>query len=267
MNLKEVTPVILTYNEVQNIERTLERLSWAHEIVVVDSYSKDETLDILKKYPQVKVHERTFDTMANQWNFGLSQVQTDWVLSLDADYYVTEELRRELEELGDDVNDGYSIPFRYCVFGKPLIGSLLPPRVALFRKSCSRYIDDGHTQLLECDGSIGQLRQPLLHDDRKPLNRWLDNQKNYISLEADKLLHEEITQLPLADRIRRTKWLAPFLVFFYALFVKGAILSGWRGVFYAYQRMFVESLLAIRLIELEHDTMLQKPHRCPNYLK
>ena len=253
MNLEEITPVILTYNEVPNIERTLNQLSWAKEVVIVDSFSSDKTPEIVNKYDNVKLYERKFDTMASQWNYGLSLANTKWVLSLDADYFVTDKLLRAIESQKNDNIDGYYISFRFCVFDKPLLGSLLPPRLALFRKECSSYFDDGHTQMLKCDGKIGELSAPLLHDDRKSLSRWLDNQKGYINLEAEKLLNVNPDKLGLPDKIRRTKWLAPPIVFLYALFAKGAIFSGWRGVFYAYQRMFVESLLAIRLLELEQE--------------
>ena len=95
--LHEITPLILTFNESPNIARTLEKLSWAKQIVVIDSYSTDATLEILQHYPQVQIFQREFDNHENQWNFGLQQVKTEWVLSLDADYLLTDELITELE--------------------------------------------------------------------------------------------------------------------------------------------------------------------------
>ncbi|MGH8650120.1 MAG: glycosyltransferase [Burkholderiales bacterium] len=66
--LENITPLILTYNEAPNIERTLRQLTWAKRIVVVDSFSTDETLDILKEFQQVQVYQRKFDTAASQDN-------------------------------------------------------------------------------------------------------------------------------------------------------------------------------------------------------
>ena len=80
-------PPNLTYNESPNIGRILQRLTWAKRIVVIDSYSTDETLEILKSFPQVDVYQRKFDTFANQDNHGLDQITSEWVLSLDADYF------------------------------------------------------------------------------------------------------------------------------------------------------------------------------------
>src|SRR5437764_327934 len=79
-----------TYNEAPNIGRTLGRLHWAKRIVVVDSMSTDETCQIAKKQAGVAVLQRPFDNHASQWNYGLAQVTTEWVLSLDADYQRTD---------------------------------------------------------------------------------------------------------------------------------------------------------------------------------
>ena len=67
----QITPLILTYNEAPNIGRTLEQLRWAHEIVVVDSFSTDQTLEIVSQFPQVRVFQRVFDDFVGQWDFGL----------------------------------------------------------------------------------------------------------------------------------------------------------------------------------------------------
>jgi glycosyltransferase involved in cell wall biosynthesis len=173
MKLEEITPLILTYNEASNLDRTLQRLDWARQIIIVDSYSTDETLEILKSYPQVQIFQHQFDTHTKQWNYGLEQVTSQWVLSLDADYIISEHLINVIQSLPDQSTDAYFIPFKYCVFGKPLRGTLLPPRQALFRRANATYIDDGHTQLLKVRGrSSQQASQSLalgarsLHDYR-----------------------------------------------------------------------------------------------------
>ena len=79
--LDQITPLILTYNEAPNIGRTLESLSWASDIVVVDSFSDDETLEIAASFPQVRIFQRAFDSHRNQWEFGLreTEIKTPWV--------------------------------------------------------------------------------------------------------------------------------------------------------------------------------------------
>ncbi|NDJ18726.1 glycosyltransferase family 2 protein [Myxacorys almedinensis] len=258
MNLQDVTPLILTFNEAPNIGRILDHLAWAKRIVVVDSYSTDSTINILKLHPQVEIFQRQFDTHANQWNYGLAQVQTEWVLSLDADYIVPEALVSEINTLSNASEvDSYSIRFKYCVFGKPLRGTILPPRQALFRRQKATYIDDGHTQVLQVSGQYAMLDSYFHHDDRKPLSRWLWAQDRYMALEVKKLLSTPEQELSLGDRIRKSKILAPLVILIYCLFLKGGILDGWAGWYYAFQRVLAEILLSIHLIEAEVSSQKQ----------
>lgn len=251
---QKITPLILTYNEAPNIERTLQRLLWASRIVIIDSYSTDKTVEIAQRYPQVDIFERNFDTHTKQWNYGLEQVNSEWVLSLDADYTLTYELIEELNQLNPTHNiNGYFSKFKYCVFGKPLKGTILPSRQVLFRKQYSKYIDDGHTQLLEVTGQSSQLRSDIYHDDRKPLSRWIWAQDRYMIIEAKKLLNTPSARLSLGDKLRQQKIIAPFVVFLYCLILKGGIFDGWRGWYYAFQRMFAELLLSLRLIEISRQ--------------
>ncbi|HEU5130546.1 MAG TPA: glycosyltransferase, partial [Pyrinomonadaceae bacterium] len=92
--LTDITPLILTYNEAPNIARSLSALTWANDIVVVDSFSDDDTVAIARSDSRVRVFQRAFDTHRNQWEFGLKEtgISTPWVLALDADYVLSDEL-------------------------------------------------------------------------------------------------------------------------------------------------------------------------------
>ena len=252
--LNKITPLILTYNESVNIKRTLAKLSWAKQIVVVDSFSQDGTLEILQSYPSVKVFQRKFDTHANQWNYGLDKIASEWVLSLDSDYILSDELIAEISTISSETPiNGYFIPFKYCVFGEPLTGTILPPRQALFRLCKSIYVDDGHTQLLEVEGKSAYLNNYIFHDDRKSLSRWLWAQDRYMVIEAKKLIETPWANLSYGDKIRKLKFAAPLIIFFYCLILKGGIFDGWAGWYYAFQRMLAETLLSIRIIEQERS--------------
>ncbi len=250
MQLNRITPLILTYNEAPNLKRTLAALSWAQHIVVIDSYSTDATLDILSHYPNVTIYKRPFDSFAQQCNFGLTHISTEWTLSLDADYLVSTAFISEIQALSEPISsDGFKIPLRYCVFGYPLRGTLLPPRTILYRTIKAHYFQDGHAHRVQIDGSVASLHSPIGHDDRKPLSHWLWAQNRYAALEVKKLSITPNHQLGLADKIRKTKILAPFFVLFYCLIFKGSVLDGWCGWYYAFQRMLAEILLALKLIE------------------
>lgn len=250
--LETITPLILTYNESANLERTLQQLTWAETIVVIDSYSTDETLDILNRYSQVQVFQNPFQSFADQCNYGLSKIESDWVLSLDADYVLSNELIEEMKSLPlDNSINGYSVQFKYCVFGYPLRGTLYPPRHILHRKTGVTYLQDGHAHRVSIEGETASLTGYVYHDDRKPLGRWLQSQSRYMVLEAKKLLETPKNELSLSDRIRRHKLLAPLIILIYCLIIHRGILDGWAGWYYAFQRVLAEILLSIHLIEAE----------------
>ena len=127
-------------------------------------------------------------------------------------------------------------------------GSLYPPRVVLYRKNKARYRDEGHGHRVTVDGELGLLRGVIYHDDRKPLARWLASQQRYAVEEARYLAQTPAQRLKRSDRIRRMAWPAPLGVILYTLFVKGCILDGWPGWFYALQRLVAEALIALEII-------------------
>ncbi len=250
MNLNDVTPLILTFNEAPNIERTLAKLSWAQRIIVVDSHSTDETLDILGRHPAVEVHFRAFDSFADQCNYGLSKVRTEWVLSLDADYVLADALVEEIRMLSPSMTlAGYRVSFVTCVLGHALKWGLYPERTVLYRKCLASYRSDGHAHRVQVGGPTGHLNSCILHDDRKSFYRWLSSQDKYALDEAKKLEAMPFGVMPLQDQLRSLLIPAPLIVLVYTLFVRGMIFQGLPGWYYVFQRVVAEALLSLRLIE------------------
>jgi glycosyltransferase involved in cell wall biosynthesis len=248
--LDGVTPLIITFNEIANIERTLAPLAWAQRIVVIDSGSTDGTLDVLARDPRIAVHHRPFDSFAAQCNFGLGKIESDWVLSLDADYELSPALVEELKSLWPGENcAGLRAAFVYRIYGRPLRGSLYPPRIVLYRVKQGRYANEGHGHRVRLTGEVTELRAPIYHDDRKPLSRWLQSQLTYAARESAHLLALPRDEMSRADRVRAMGWPAPILVFLYVLFAKGALLDGPAGWYYAFQRLLAEVLLALELLD------------------
>ena len=251
---KTITPVILTLNEAPNLAWTLDKLAWARDIVLVDSFSTDATLEIASRYSSVRVFQRQFDDHANQWNYAISHtgIQTDWILALDADYVLSENL---IDELGSLVTPagvtGYRARFVYCIEGRPLRATVYTPVNVLFRRERAVYIQDGHTQRVIVEGKLAALTGVIFHDDRKSLSRWVASQDRYMRLEAKKLLNADWSNLGWAGRIRKLRVVAPFAMLFYCLFLQGLVLDGRAGLFYSFQRAFAELLLSLHL--LQHD--------------
>jgi len=249
----DVTGLLLTYNEAPNIERTLGQLQWLPRIVIVDSYSTDETLERAGKFPNTDIFQRSFDDHTSQWNFGLQKtnIDSEWILAMDADYFIPEALNKEIKKIvkADPVENAFWLHFDYAIEGNVIRSGIYPAVQALYRREHAIYKPDGHTQRVEVSGKSGELTKKAIHDDRKSLSRWVQSQLNYAGLEAEKLTSVDAASLNRKDRFRLNNKLTPFLVFIYCIFAR----SGWRdgpyGWLYAFQRLIAEILLQYKLIQ------------------
>ena len=249
--MNDITALVLTRNEAPNIARTLGKLSWLRDIVIVDSLSSDGTTDIASTFANVRVFTRAFTSHADQWTFGLTStgIATEWVLAMDADYVLTDALAREIQGLapGPDVA-GFAASFDYCIDGRPLRGAAYPPVTVLYRRARARYEQDGHTQRVRIEGQVKPLDAKIQHDDRKPLTHWLGAQARYMQLEATKIAGAAAGSLGLADRLRRWIVVAPPAMFVYCYLIRGGILDGRAGLYYALQRAAAELILSLFLV-------------------
>jgi glycosyltransferase involved in cell wall biosynthesis len=255
--LDHITPVLLTFNEEPNIARTLAHLAWAKDIVVVDSGSTDGTLPTLANFPNVRVFDRRFDSHANQWRFATEETQiiTNWILRLDADYQVTDALIMELAGLDPNAPvNGYSISFDYAVYSRKLRSALYPANTILLRRGQFSIRDKGHTETWHVDGPVETLSARIIHDDWKPVAQWLIAQGRYQNLQLE-MLHTG--ERSVSGWLRMRPPLMPIILFLYCLFGKGMILSGRAGMFYALQRLVVESILALLVLE---EKLRQRTH-------
>lgn len=247
--LECITPVILTRNEEVNIGRTLGQLAWAREVLIVDSLSGDHTVAIARSFSNVRVLERPFEGLASQWEYGLSQTTTEWMLMLDADYFVPAAFASELETLVPlETVAAYEAPFVYAIGGRQLRASLYPPRPVLLRRSRCSFWQDGHTHRVRIDGSLATLSTAIVHDDRKDLRRFVERQRVYMRQEAAKLRAASFASLNMAGRVRKLRVLAPFVVLLYTLFVKRTLLDGLPGLHYAVERFLAETILSLELL-------------------
>ncbi len=246
--LDQITPVLLTRDEEANIERTLSHLTWAREVVVVDSFSRDATIAIARRFPNVRVEQREFDSLAGQSNHGLAEAKTPWALLLDADYVLPDDFIAELRALDPPAGvRAYRAAFVYAVNGRPLRGSLYPPRIVLLDREHASVWQDGHAHRVLADGDVGMLQTKIIHDDRKSFARFVERQRKYMREEAEKLRTANPHSLSLAGRVRKLIVVAPFAVLVHSLFVKGLILDGPAGWRYTWERFVAELILSKEL--------------------
>ena len=247
--LDQITPVLLTFNEAENIGRTLSHLGWAKEIVVVDSQSTDETVSILRRFNQVRVFQRSFSTHGDQWRYAIEEtgITTAWILRLDADYQVTEALVTEMAALDPGAPVcAYKIGFDYAIFSRRLLSSLYPANTILLRRDRFSVRDKGHTEVWSVNGPVEILKARVIHDDWKSMEHWTAAQGRYMRRELDRLSRN---QVGMRDWLRLRPPLMPIVMLFYCLLVKGLIFNGRAGIFYTLQRVVAEAVLSLMVLE------------------
>ena len=250
MSLGKITPIVLTLDEAPNIGRTLATLSWARRVVVVDSGSKDRTKDVASSFPNVAWFEHPFDDHGQQWAYAAHQtvVDTPFILALDADMPVPADLREELAALMEREDlAGAVIPFRYCIAGHPLWGSVYPAQLRLVDVNRTTFGQVGHKHMFQAQGPIAVCRARLLHDDRKPLERFMASQLSYSTLEAKRLVSSGRPGLKTWLRLHLPGW--PALVCLLAYVRAGGPLCGAAARRYALERLLFEVALRCRLID------------------
>jgi len=247
-DLDQVTPVILTLNEEDNIGRTLLSLSWARRVVVVDSGSSDQTKRVANAFKNVEWHMRDFDSHALQWKFAIHQtgISSKYILALDADMQTTDQFVREVKArfLPSKLAAG-SLRFQHWVLGQPMSRTLIPPQLRIFRRDLVSIEQRGHTQEFLVPPPLYRFDSAVIHDDQKTLERWVNSQVAYSRLEYERLAG--LTQWSLKDRLRRLA-LMPLAAAAVAYIFGGGPLRGSSSLCYALERLTYESLLAMRVL-------------------
>ncbi|WP_370897563.1 glycosyltransferase family 2 protein [Chryseobacterium gossypii] len=241
---EKVSGLIITYNEEKNIREVLGCFDFCDEIIVVDSFSTDNTLEIAKSFQNVKIIENKFEDFTRQRNLALDHAKNDWVLFLDGDERITPQLREEIiNELNKaDKKDAYYFYRKFFFAGKPIhfSGTQTDKNFRLFRKSKARYITEKKVhETLKVDGTIGELKNKLLHY----------SVTDYKSYRQKMILYGILKGQELAARGKRfnvlTQYSKTAFKFFKAYILRLGILDGKEG----YQLSYLQSLSVFETYE------------------
>lgn len=266
-----ISVIILTHNEETNIGRCLDSVSWSEDILVVDSFSEDRTVEISKGCG-ARVIQRAFDDFSSQRNFASEQgnLKYEWVLHLDADEIVTPELRAELQgaALGD--KDAYRVSSKLIFCGKFLRHAGLFPwyQVRFGRKQALRFKQVGHGQRETLEPSrIGTLKSSLLHFNfSKGLADWIERHNRYSTAEAQQNVYgytdDDVPILDLlsaetdrrrraAKKIFRRLPCRAIVRFVYMYLFRGGILDGKIGFTYCRLLAWYEWLIVMKEREIK----------------
>lgn len=183
-----LTVVVITKNEEQNIYRCLDAVRWADEIIVVDSQSTDNTLEIVKQF-HAKVYSPVWRGYGPAKREGVAHATSDWVLSVDADEVVTPELAEEIRDVikSETSHDGYYMNRCTNFLGRWIYHcGWYPDRVLrLFRREKGNVTDSPVHERVEVTGTTGYLKGELLHYSYPTLELYLEKSNRYTTLGAE----------------------------------------------------------------------------------
>lgn len=226
-----ISATIITRNEERNLPRAIESLRCCDEILVVDSGSTDRTVEIAERYG-ARVLEANWRGYAGQKNYASDQAAHDWILSIDADEALSEDLEGEIWALKKrgPAFDAYTVPRMAQYLGKWILHSGWYPdrKIRLFDRRQARWVGDYVHESVFSQGRVGELEGNLLHYTCQSLTEHLKTMNGYTTLAAEEL----------AARKKRIGYhhllLAPPWTFFRTYVLQRGFLDGLEGLAIAY---------------------------------
>jgi glycosyltransferase involved in cell wall biosynthesis len=224
----KLSVLLPTFNNADILRPTLESIRWADEIVVVDSYSTDATLDLCKTYG-ARILQHEYIQSAKQKNWAIPQCAFDWILQVDSDEILEVGLKQEIQsalEMVSAETNGFQIPFKHHILGEWVrVCDLYPEyHLRLFRRDKGCFQDKEVHSHVQVPGTVKTLDHHILHYGMTSISKQLRNVDRYSRYQADEL-HK---------RGKKFHWyqvtLRPIAIFMYYYFLRQGFTAGYRGV-------------------------------------
>lgn len=228
----KISATVITLNEEQNLTAALESLSWADEIIIVDSQSTDRTVEIARQFTD-RIFIRSWPGYSAQKNFAAEQATHDWVFNLDADERVSPDLCEEIEGLkkaGEPEASGFEVPRHTFYLGRWIKHSGWYPdfKLRLYNRTAGRWRGAYVHESVESDGQVERLTGPLLHYTVRNVSDHHLRIHRYTTLAAEEMAEQgkRVTMLSLL--------VSPFVAFVRAYVFRRGFLDGMPGLAIAY---------------------------------
>lgn len=231
--MEKLTAIIPTRNEILNIEEVIASVSFADEVLVIDSFSTDGTYEKSCELAD-RTLQREFDYYANQKNWAIPQAKHEWILLVDADERVTPELKKEIRHVLKNPTKGgvvaYWIGRKNYFMGKAIrhSGWKNDRVIRLFQKSKCRYEDQFVHEEIIADGNISSLQHKLLHNTYTTLDEYIEKINHYASLQAQDYDQTTGRLTPFHFSVK------PFWKFFKHYIIQGGFRDGLVGLIISY---------------------------------
>ncbi len=246
MNL--ITGIVICKNEEQNIEDAIRSILWCDEVIVVDAFSTDKTVEIISRH-KVTLYQNEWKGFADQRRFILSKVKTDWVFSIDADERCTTELELEIRQKisQKEINgEGFLIPRKSFFLNKWIKhGGWYPNyQMRLFKKSAADITDRQVHESYMVNGLTGKLKNEILHYTVTSLSEYVIRINNYSDLSAVEKMNKK--KIGFFDIL-----ILPRIAFFKQFIIKGNFLDGTEGLMVSKFHMITKLLNYMKIRELQ----------------
>ncbi|MCX7833451.1 MAG: glycosyltransferase family 2 protein [Ignavibacteria bacterium] len=251
-----ISALVICKNEQKIIRNCLESIKWADEIIIIDSFSTDDTIKICSEYTS-KIYQKNWEGFANQKFFGVSKCNGEWIFSIDADEVCTEPLKNEILNKLNDINhlyDGFLIPRRnYFKNHRLKFGGSYPDyQLRLFKKDKVRINNRLVHESFIIDGKISKLENHIDHYPYKTFREYLDKINYYSTLSAE-------------EKYKSLKKSNIFLIIFRPIFefkknylFQLGFLDGIAGFYKALFHFLTKLFTEIKLWELHHNSEQDK---------
>lgn len=255
-----IAAVVLTYNEVPNIDRCLRSLQWCDDVVIVDSGSTDGTIETANTH-RARVYEHRVDgrfliSEQRNWALANTDLNSGWILFVDADEVIPEALAKEIQRrCGREPYDAYRLAPKYMFQGQWMKRSMRFPswHDRLLRRNAGKFAG-GVWESFDAIQRIANLREPYLHyGNSKGVREWLNRHLRYAEWEAQSTTRYLATHDPTSFRTRRrlpSRILAarlwrfrPAIRFITMYFLRGGFLDGSKALRFCLRYLFYEQLI------------------------
>lgn len=275
-----ISVIVLTYNEEQNIDKCLKSISgYVDEVIIVDSFSTDNTLMIIKKYTD-KIYQNKYEGHPQQWKWTLDNipVENNWIFAIDADFIISEELWKELGDRLDESNEkvaGFYIKHKEVFKGRAILhGGVYPSYwLRIFKKNKVRVDENELVDVhFYVNGKTEKLKFDVVEQNSKDdsIFFWIAKQNKFARKHAieeirrktdkvDQPVNPKIFGTPDQRKLflkniwyRLPLYIRPFIYFFYRYILKLGILDGKEGFIYH----FTQGFLYRMLVDINIDEIL-----------
>ena len=255
--IQKISILLPTFNCQTSVRASLASVEWADEIIVIDSFSDDDTIKIATEYG-ARVFQHEYINSAKQKNWAIQHCSNEWIFQIDSDEILEEKaegiIRNAIKNAGKNIHC-FKMPRKNHVLGKWVkYGGLYPDwQYRLFRKEYGKWRDREVHSRITVSGEIGMLDTPLIHHGMPNISKQLSNLDRYTRYEADELNKSNI-------KFSFVKWiLGSIYIFMKRYFLLLGFRDGWRGFFLAVYAGFYLFISHAKLLEIQLLRLKRSP--------